>query len=77
MGLLAYSGITTKVRAMESAPIAATTALRRLSFAANAVKCSEESTGTIAAANPSFGAASVDWSQPGRNATQEPSMRRY
>ena len=67
-----------KTRPMaKSAPIAATTALRRLSFAANAVKCSEESTGTIAAANPSFGAASVDWSQPGRNATQEPSMRRY
>ena len=34
-------------------------------------------TGTIAAANPSSGAASVNWSQLGRNATQEPSMRRY
>ena len=52
-------------------------ALHRLSFAANAVKCSAEFTGTIAAANPSSGAASVDWSQPGRNATQEPSMSRY
>ena len=51
--------------------------LRRLSFAANAVKCSAESTGIIVAANPSSGAASVDWSQPGRNATQEPSMSRY
>ena len=55
----------------------ATTALHRLSFAANAVKCSAESTGTIAAANPSSGAASVDWSQPDRNATQESSMRWY
>ena len=62
---------------VKSAPTAATTALHRLSFAANAVKCSAESTGTIAAANPSSGAASVDWSQPDRNATQEPSMRRY
>lgn len=44
----------------KSAPTAATTALHRLSFAANAVKCSAESTGTIAAANPSSGAASVD-----------------
>ena len=61
----------------KSAPTAATTALRRLSFAANAVKCSAEFTGTIAAANPSSGAASVGWSQPGRNATQEPSMSRY
>ena len=42
----------------KSAPTAATTALHRLSFAANAVKCSAEFTGTIAAANPSFGAAS-------------------
>lgn len=61
----------------KSAPTAATTALHRLSFAANAVKCSAEFTGTIAVANPSFGAVSVDWSQPGRSATQEPSMRRY
>ena len=61
----------------KSAPIAATTALHRLSFAANAVKYSAEFTGTIAAANPSSGAASVDWSQPDRNATQEPSIRRY
>lgn len=61
----------------KKAPTTATTALHRLSFAANAVKCSAESTGTIAAANPSSGAASVDWSQLGRNATQEPSMRRY
>ena len=61
----------------KKAPTTATTALHRLSFAANAVKCSAEFTGTIAAANPSSGAASVDWSQPGRNATQEPSMRRY
>ena len=61
----------------KSAPTAATTALHRLSFAANAVRCSAEFTGTIAAANPSSGAASVDWSQPDRNATQEPSMRRY
>ena len=61
----------------KSAPTAATTALHRLSFAANAVKCSAESTGTIAAANPSSGAASVDWSRPGRNATQELSMKRY
>ena len=52
-------------------------ALHRLSFAANAVKCSAEFTGTIAAANPSSGAASVDWSQPDRNATQESSMRWY
>ena len=62
---------------VKSAPTAATTALRRLLFAANAVKCSAESTGTIAAANPSSGAASVDWSQPDRNTMQEPSMRRY
>lgn len=61
----------------KSAPTAATTALHRLSFAANAVRCSAEFTGTIAAANPSSGAASVDWSQPDRNVTQEPSMRRY
>lgn len=61
----------------KSAPTAATTALRRLSFAANAVKCSAEFTGIIVAANPSSCAASVDWSQPDRNATQEPSMRRY
>jgi len=61
----------------KKAPTTATTALHRLSFAANAVKCSAESTGTIAAANPSSGAASVNWSQLGRNATQEPSMRRY
>lgn len=61
----------------KKAPTTATTALHRLSFAANAVKCSAEFTGTIAAANPSSGAASVDWSQLGRNATQEPSMRRY
>ena len=61
----------------KSAVTAVTTALHRLSFAANAVKCSVESTGTIAVANPSFGAASVDWSQPGRNATQELSMRQY
>lgn len=61
----------------KSAPTAATTALRRLPFAANAVRCSAEFTGTIVAANPSSGAASVDWSQPDRNATQEPSMRRY
>ena len=54
-----------------------TTALRRLSFAANVAKCSAEFTGTIAAANPSSGAASVDWNLPGRNATQEPSMSRY
>ena len=40
-------------------------------------ECSAESTGTIAAANPSSGAASVDWSRPGRNATQELSMKRY
>ena len=40
----------------KSAPtVAATTALHRLSFAANAVKCSAESTGTIAAENPSSG----------------------
>lgn len=61
----------------KSAPTVATTALRRLSFAANAVKCSAEFTGTIAAANPSSGAASVDWNLPGRNATQEQSMNRY
>lgn len=61
----------------KKAPTTATTALHRLSFAANAVKCSAESTGTIAAANPSSGAASVNLSQLGRNATQEPSMRRY
>ena len=42
-----------------------------------AVKYSAESTGTIAAANLSSGAVSAGWSQPGRNATQEPSMRRY
>ena len=57
--------------------IAAITASHKSSSAANAVKCSAESTGTIAAANPSSGAASVDWSQPDRNATQEPSMRWY
>ena len=61
----------------KSAPTAATTALLGLSFAANVAKCSAESTGTIEAANPSSGAASVGWSRPGRNATQEPSMRRY
>ena len=61
----------------KNAPTAATTVLLRLSFAANAVKCSAEFTGTIAAANPSSGAASVGWSRPGRNATQELSMRRY
>ena len=61
----------------KSAPTVATTALRKLSFAANAVKCSAEFTGTIAAANPSSGAASVDWNLPGRNATQEQSMNRY
>ena len=61
----------------KSAPTAATTALHRLSFAANAVKCSVESTGTIAVTNPSSGAASAGWSLPGRNATQELSMRRY
>ena len=32
---------------------------------------------TIAAANPSSGAASVGWSRPGRNAMQELSMSRY
>ena len=73
-----YAGEWSKpVPMAKSAPTAATTALHRLSFAANAVKCSAESTGTIAAANPSSGAASVDWNLPGRNATQEPSMRRY
>lgn len=45
----------------KNAATAATTALHRLSFAANAVKCSAEFTRTIAAANPSSGAASVDW----------------
>ena len=73
-----YAGEWSKpVPMAKSAPAAATTALRRLSFAANAVKCSAEFTGTIAAANPSSGAASVGWSQPVRNATQEPSMSRY
>jgi len=61
----------------KNVPTAATTALRRLSFAANVAKCSAESTGTIVAASPSSGAASVGWSRPGRNATQEPSMSRY
>lgn len=51
----------------KSAPTAATTALRRLSFAANVAKCFAEFTGTITAANPSSGAASVGWSRPGRN----------
>ena len=73
-----YAGEWSKpVPMAKSAPTAATTALHRLSFAANAVKCSAEFTGTIAAANPSSGAASVDWSQPDRNATQESSMRWY
>ena len=73
-----YAGEWSKpVPMAKSAPTAATTALHRLSFAANAVKCSAESTGTIAAANPSSGAASAGWSQPGGNATQELSMRRY
>ena len=73
-----YAGEWSKpVPMAKSAPTAATTALHRLSFAANAVKCSAEFTGTIAAVNPSSGAASVDWSQPDRNATQELSMRRY
>ena len=73
-----YAGEWSKpVPMAKSAPTAATTALHRLSFAANAVKCSAEFTGTIAAANPSSGAASVGWSQPGRNAMQELSMRRY
>ena len=36
---------------------AAITAFRRLSFAATAAKCSEESIGTTVAANPSSGAA--------------------
>ncbi len=53
------------------------TALRRLSFAANAVKYSAESTGTIAVANPSSGAALAGWSLPVRNAMPEPSMKRY
>ena len=64
-------------RVVKSTPTVATTALHRLSFAANVVKCSAEFTGTIAATNPSSGAASSDWSRPGRNATQEPPMRRY
>lgn len=38
---------------------AAITASHRLSFVATAVKCSEESTGTTVAANPSSGAASA------------------
>ena len=60
-----YAGEWSKpVPMAKSAQTAATTALHRLSFAANAVKCSAEFTGTIAAANPSSGAASVDWSQP-------------
>ena len=73
-----YAGEWSKpVPMAKSAPTAATTALHRLLFAVTAVKCSAESTGTIAAANPSSGAASVDWSQPDRNATQESSMRWY
>ena len=44
---------------------------------ANVAKCSAESTGTIAAANPSSGAASAGWNRLDRNATPEPSMSRY
>ena len=73
-----YAGEWSKpVPMAKSAPTAATTALHRLSFAANAVKCSAEFTGTIAAANPSSGAALAGWNLPVRNAMQEPSMKRY
>ena len=73
-----YAGEWSKpVPMAKSAPTAATTALHRLSFAANAVKCSAEFTGTIAAASPLSGAALAGWSLPVRNAMQEPSMKRY
>lgn len=50
-----------KTRLMERNEVtAATTASRRLSFAATAAKCSEESIGTTVAANPSSGAASAN-----------------
>ena len=61
----------------KSAPTAATTALHRLSFAANAAKCSAESTGTTMAANPSSSAASADWNLPAKNVMPELSMKRY
>ena len=61
----------------KSAVTAVTTALHRLLSAATAVKCSAEFTGIIAAANPSSGDALADWNLPGRNAMQEPSMKRY
>ena len=61
----------------KSAPTAATTALRRLLFAANVAKCSAESTGTITAANPSSVAASAGWNLPAKNAMPELSMKRY
>ena len=73
-----YAGEWSKpVPMAKSAPTAATTALHRLSFAANAVKCSAEFTVTIAAANPSSGAALAGWNLPEKNAMQEPSMKLY
>ncbi len=47
---------------------AAVTALHNWYIAASAEKCSGASTGTIAAANPSSGAVSADWTLPDWNA---------
>ena len=52
---------------VKSAATVATTVSHRLSFAAIVVRCSAEFTGTIAAANPSSGAASVGWNLPVKN----------
>lgn len=52
----------------------AITASPKSSFSANAVKCSEDSTGTIEASNQLSGAASAGWNPPDLNATLEPSM---
>ena len=54
--------------------IAAITASHKSSSAANAVKCSEGSIGTIVALNLSSGAASVGLNPRDWNATPEPSM---
>lgn len=56
-----YAGEWLRPALMErNVATAVTTASHRLSFVATAVKCSEESTGTIAAVNPLSGAASAN-----------------
>lgn len=60
-----------------SAATAATTVSPKSSSAASAESCSDESTGTIAAVNPSYGAVSAGWNPPDWNVMPELSMKRY